>query len=220
MTPSLIFDLDGTLVDSLPGIAQSLNRALAAKQLPEHSQQAVRSFIGNGLQMLVKRGAPADAGDELIDELVQLFKDDYQHTWVEGTHPYPAVTHLLKELQADGHQLAVLSNKTQEFTRSITHQLFPLIHFTLVVGQQDGIPHKPHPLGALRIANAMGCAPKHCILIGDSAADIETATNAEMQHIACTWGYQDRGKLEAAGATRFADSPTELPVLINGDEPA
>lgn len=214
MTPSLIFDLDGTLVDSLPGIADSLNRALKAKQLPAHSRQAVRSFVGSGLNMLVKRAMPADASETLVEAVIAEFKQDYAYSWAEGTQPYLSIPSILKELQRDGYQLAVLSNKTHVFTQTIAREVFPLIHFTSVLGQQDGVPHKPHPSGALKIANAMGCAPGNCILIGDSAADIETATNAQMPSIAVTWGYNDRAKLERAGAKHFCDSPQMLPRML------
>lgn len=214
MIPSLIFDLDGTLVDSLPGIADSLNRALEKHQQPTHERSAVRGFVGNGLQTLVERALHKDADETLVAAVIEDFKKDYAISWANGTKPYPAITNLLRELQRSGHQLAVLSNKTHEFTRTITREVFPTIHFTLVLGQQPGVPHKPHPGGAFKIANAMGCAPENCILIGDSSADIETATNANMASIAVTWGYHDRHKLIRAGAKRFADHPSAIPRLI------
>lgn len=214
MTPSLIFDLDGTLVDSLPGIAHSLNRALDVHHLPQHSTADVRGFVGDGLNMLVKRALPEDAREGLLETVVAEFKKDYALSWPEGTRAYAAIPLVLKELQRGGYQLAVLSNKTHEFTRTITREVFPLIHFTLVLGQQVGVPHKPHPAGAFKIASAMGCAPENCILIGDSSADIETAANANMKSIAVTWGYHDRPKLIASGATLFADNAADLPRLI------
>ncbi|MDX1679507.1 MAG: HAD family hydrolase [Akkermansiaceae bacterium] len=214
MIPSLIFDLDGTLIDSLPGIADSLNRALEKQGLPTQPQAAVRSYVGNGLKLLVERAAP-DADEATIEALIESFKEDYQHSWIEGTRAYTGITQLLKELQRSGHQLAVLSNKVQPFTQTITREIFPTVHFTSVTGQQDGIPHKPHPLGALNIAAAMGRNPRDCILIGDSVADVETADNAEMQFIGCTWGYQDRIRLIEAGAKHFIDKPSQLPHLLS-----
>ncbi len=216
MKPCLIFDLDGTLVDSLPGIAGSLNRTLSAHGLPGHSDAAVRSFVGDGLKMLIQRAAPTGADPGLIDSLVALFKKDYDLSWAAGTTPYPGIQGILQELQRDGYSMAVLSNKTHDFTRTITHAVFPLVHFAQVLGQQDGIPHKPHPEGALRIANALGCAPGHCVVIGDSTMDLETAENAEMQAIGVAWGYHDRARLLAAGANRIAESPAELPAMLAG----
>lgn len=216
MKPSLIFDLDGTLVDSLPGIAASLNRTLTAHGLPGHSDAAIRSFVGDGLKTLIQRAAPAASDPALIESLIALFKKDYDLSWAEGTTPYPAIRHTLRELQRDGYQLAVLSNKTHDFTRTITRELFPLIHFTLVLGQQEGVPHKPHPAGAIRIANAMGAPPEHCVVIGDSTMDLETAANAEMQAIAVGWGYHDLKRLRAAGATHIAEHPADLPRMLGG----
>lgn len=214
MKPSLIFDLDGTLVDSLPGIAASLNRTLTAHGLPGHSNTAIRSFVGDGLRTLVQRAAPAGANPALIESLVSLFKKDYDLSWAQGTKPYPGIHAMLTELQHDGFQMAVLSNKTHEFTETITHSVFPQIHFATVLGQRDGIPHKPDPAGALHIASALGTAPEDCLVIGDSTMDLETAANADMKAIAVAWGYHDRQRLMAADTTRIAEHPSDLPAML------
>lgn len=210
----MIFDLDGTLVDSLPGIAASLNRTLAAHGLPGQADARVRSFIGDGLKMLVQRAAPSGADPELLESMVTLFKKDYDLSWAEGTQLYPGILNLLDELQQDGFELAVLSNKTHEFTGTITRRMFPLIHFAQVLGQQDGIPHKPHPEGALRIATTLGAAPENCVIIGDSTMDLETADHAGMQAIAVAWGYHDRQRLLDAGAKTIAETPAEIPAML------
>ncbi len=215
MKPCLIFDLDGTLVDSLPGIAASLNRTLTAHGLPGHSDAAIRSFVGDGLRMLVQRAAAAGADAALIDSLVALFKKDYELSWSDGTRAYPGIHHLLAELQKDGFRMAVLSNKTHDFTQAMTRGVFPNIHFAEILGQRDGFPHKPDPAGALQIATAFGTAPENCVMIGDSTMDLQTAANAGMQAIAVAWGYHDRARLLAAGATRVIENPSELPALLN-----
>ena len=215
MKPCVIFDLDGTLVDSLPGIAASLNRTLISHGLPSHSDARVRSFIGDGLKMLVQRAAPAGADPALIESMVTLFKKDYDLSWAEGTQPYPGIHNLLNELQKEGFQLSVLSNKTHDFTGTITREMFPLIHFAQVLGQQEGIPHKPHPEGALRIANAFGATPENCVIIGDSTMDLETADHAGMQAIAVVWGYHDRQRLLDAGAGKIAENPAEIPAMLS-----
>jgi phosphoglycolate phosphatase len=212
--PCLIFDLDGTLVDSLSGIAGSLNRSLTMHGLPQHSDAAVRSFIGNGLENLVRRAAPAGADTPLIESLIRSFKADYELTWAEGTKAYPGIHGLLDELVKSGFPLAVLSNKTHAFTVEMTRAIFPEIHFTIVLGQRDGIPHKPHPAGALQIAGTVGAAPESCVVIGDSTMDLETAANAGMKAIAVSWGYHDRARLLAAGAEKIIDHPAELPALL------
>ena len=211
----LIFDLDGTLVNSLPGIVGSLNRALTAHGLPAHSHAAIRSFVGDGLRSLVQRAAPAAAAPATLDELVMFFKNDYELSWAEGTQAYPGIHNMLDELQTSGHQLAVLSNKTHQFTETMTRAVFPRIHFAKVLGQQDGIPHKPHPAGAFQIAHTLGVALENCIMIGDSTIDLETAANAGMPAIAVAWGYHDRKRLISAGADRIIDHPSELPGLLD-----
>ncbi len=210
----LIFDLDGTLVNSLPGIVGSMNRCLLAHDLPAHSHAAIRSFVGDGLRTLAQRAAPAGAEPAVIESLVSQFKSDYAATWAQGTWAYPGIHHLLDELQKAGYPLAVLSNKTHQFTEVMTRAIFPLIHFSKVLGQQDGIPHKPHPAGALQIALSLGAAVENCVVIGDSTIDLETAANAGMQAIAVAWGYHDRKRLILAGATRLVEHPSELPGLL------
>jgi phosphoglycolate phosphatase len=212
--PSLIFDLDGTLVDSLPGIAGSLNRSLTAHGLPEHPDAVVRSFVGDGLRTLVQRAAGRDTGPETLESIVALFKQDYELSWQQGTTVYPGIHNLLDELQRDGFPLAVLSNKTHDFTVAMVAAMFPRIRFTKVLGQREGTRHKPHPAGAFLIADALGVSPENCIMIGDSSIDIETARNAGMRAIAVAWGYHNRSRLMEAGATRIIETPSELPALL------
>lgn len=214
MKPCLIFDLDGTLVDSLPGIAASLNRALTAHGLPGHSHDAVRSFVGNGVQTLVRRAVHAGADQELIDSLLRFFKADYELSWPQGTRVYPGVQEMLENLASQEFKLAVLSNKTHEFTVTMVHTVFPGIPFTTVLGQRTGIPHKPDPAGAVQIAAAFDAAPEDCVVIGDSTMDIETAANAGMRVIAVSWGYHDRNRLLESRAERVINRPEELPELL------
>lgn len=215
MKPSLVFDLDGTLVDSLPGIAASLNRTLAAHGLPGHSNTMVRTFIGDGLKTLIQRSV-SNRDPELLDSLLRFYKADYEASWTHGSRPYPGIIHLLTELGHDGHKLAVLSNKTHEFTATMVRAIFPSIHFTKVLGLRDGMRPKPAPAGAHEILSSLGDPPTNCFLVGDSVMDIETAANAGMKSIAVTWGYQDRGKLLAAKPTKLVESVEGLGRLLAG----
>ncbi|MCU0753084.1 MAG: HAD family hydrolase [Akkermansiaceae bacterium] len=204
MKPCLIFDLDGTLVDSLPGIAASLNRTLTAHGLPGHSDARVRSFIGDGIRNLILRAIPKGAEPATVESLF----------WKSGSTIYPGVANLLDELQKSGFEMAVLSNKVHDFTVEMVREMFPAIRFAAVLGQRDGIPHKPNPAGALQLADMLGAAPENCVVIGDSTMDLETAANAGMRAIAVTWGYHDRERLLAAGASRLIDHPSALPALL------
>ena len=215
MKQGLIFDLDGTLVDSLRGIAASLNHALAASGLPGHPDEAVRGFIGNGSRILIQRAAPAGMDEALLQTVEQAFKADYDLTWQNGTLVYPGITQLLESLQTRGYPLAVLSNKPHPFTETIVSRMFPTIHFTTVLGQRAGIPHKPDPAGALEISNSLQLRPEDCIIIGDSTMDLETASNAGMRPIAVTWGFHDRERLVAAGAGIIADGPAALSAMFD-----
>ena len=214
MKHGLIFDLDGTLVDSLQGIAASLNHALALSGLPAHPHEAVRGFIGNGSRVLIRRGAPADADETLVNTVEQAFKSHYDLTWQDGTMVYPGIAGLLESLQTRGYPLAVLSNKPHPFTETIVARVFPTIRFAAVLGQRAGIPHKPDPAGALEISKSLRLSPENCTVIGDSTMDLETARNAGMQVIAVTWGYHDRDRLAAAGAGLIADDPAGLLELL------
>jgi phosphoglycolate phosphatase len=210
----LIFDLDGTLVDSLQGIAASLNLALAASGLPPHPPEVVRGFIGNGARVLIRRAAPVDADQSLLDTLEQAFKVDYDLTWPTGTFAYDGIVDLLEILQSRGYPLAVLSNKPHPFTVAMVSRMFPSIRFASVLGQRAGIPHKPDPAGALEISVVLEMLPRDCAVIGDSTMDIETARNAGMRAIAVTWGFHDRERLIAAGADVMADNPAALSAMF------
>lgn len=200
MRPGLIFDLDGTLVDSLPGIAASLNRALSRLGLPNHEHPAVRGFIGNGSLELARKAVPAGSPDELARQVEAAFKEDYALTWPDGTAPYAGIPDCLAALAAAGFPLAVLSNKPHDFTVEIVARLFPATAFDPVFGQRPEVPRKPDPEAALRIARHWGLAPDHCRFIGDSTVDLATATAAGIPAVAVAWGYHDAAALAAAGA--------------------
>jgi phosphoglycolate phosphatase len=195
---ALIFDLDGTLIESLPGIAASLNRALIQHGLPGQSHANVRSFIGDGAVKLVQRALATVSRVDLTDTVLKHFGADYAVSWPRGTSVYPGMHDLLAELEQRAIPLAVLSNKPHAFTTEIVEKLFPHTHFSAVLGNFENLPHKPDPSGALQISNQLGVAPEDCIIIGDSTMDLDTAKNAGMKSIAVTWGYHDRDRLAAA----------------------
>ncbi|MFC7336270.1 HAD family hydrolase [Haloferula chungangensis] len=200
MIQAAIFDLDGTLVDSLPGIAASLNRALATRGHAGHDLDAVRSFIGNGSWMLCRRGVPASFPDSEADAVNRAFMDDYDRTWLRGTELFPGITELLAQLKAHHMPLAVLSNKPHPFTADIVDSLFTAGTFDVVLGHREGTQPKPDPSGALEIANIFDLPSTGITFIGDSLVDLETATNARMQPILVSWGYRPIEELRATGA--------------------
>ena len=217
MRPGLIFDLDGTLVDSLPGIAASLNRALDLLDLPTHGHPAVRSFIGNGTLELARKAVPAGSPDDLARQVEAAFKEDYALTWPDGTAPYPGIPECLGTLVASGFPMAILSNKPHPFTVEIVARLFPGVPFDPVFGQRPETPRKPDPEAALQIARFWGLAPENCRFIGDSTIDIATARAAGMPAVAVAWGYHDPAALLAAGGGLLVEKVRTLPAALGAD---
>lgn len=213
MHQALIFDLDGTLVESLPGIAASLNRALALHGLPGHGHAGVRGFIGDGARKLVERALRGVSRLDLTESVLKNFAADYALSWGQGTQAYEGIPALLADLKSRDIPLAVLSNKPHAFTVEIVETLFPENTFTDILGNREGLPHKPDPSGALEIAAALHTPPENCILIGDSTMDLDTAKNAGMRSIAVTWGYHDRDRLSSAN--RVVDSVAELADVLS-----
>lgn len=214
MRPGLIFDLDGTLVDSLPGIAASLNRSLGRLGLPSHDSAAIRTFIGNGSLELARKAVPAGSPDELARQVEAAFKEDYALTWPEGTAPYPGIPECLAALAAAGFPMAVLSNKPHGFTVEIAALLFPGVPFDPVLGQRPEVPRKPDPEAALQIARLWNFDPADCRFIGDSTIDIATARAAGIPDVAVTWGYHDLDALQRAGAARLVGNIPALPAVL------
>ena len=214
MSNGLIFDLDGTLVDSLRGIAISLNLALSEHGRPTHSETAVRHFIGNGARELVTKALGPGATETEVDALEASFKVHYAANWLGGTEVFPGVMEMLKRQAAAGHRLGVLSNKPHDFTVEIVARLFPEIAFDAVLGQRPEVPRKPDPAGALEIAAAFGLSPAACVMIGDSTMDLETGARAGMYTVAVTWGYHDAGALLGARPDVVADSLDDLERML------
>ncbi len=217
MRPGLIFDLDGTLVDSLPGIAASLNRALGLLGLPTHGHPEVRTFIGNGTLELARKAVPAGSPDDLARQVEAAFKEDYALTWPDGTAPYPGIPECLDTLVAAGFPMAILSNKPHPFTVEIVARLFPGVPLDPVLGQRPETPRKPDPEAALQIARFWGLAPENCRFIGDSTIDIATARAAGMPAVAVAWGYHDPAALLAAGGGHLVEKVRTLPAALGAD---
>ena len=168
--------------------------------LPDHSHAAVRGFIGDGAEKLVRRALAGVSRTDLAGSVLKSFSADYAMSWPDGTEVYTGIPGLLADLKSRDCQLAVLSNKPDAFTVEIVARLFPENTFAAILGNRQGMPHKPDPEGALEIASALGVFPKDCVLVGDSTMDLDTARNAGMRSVAVTWGYHDSERLAAADA--------------------
>jgi phosphoglycolate phosphatase len=206
-TRAVIFDLDGTLVDSLDDITDALTGAMADIGLPAPGRDAVRRWIGGGARNLIEQAAPADR----VDDVLARFRTRYHAAPVSHTHLFPGVDALLDRLAvAGGPALAVLSNKPHDLTVRICDALLARWPFRSIVGHRAGSPLKPHPASALAISDELGLPPAACALVGDADTDIATARAAGMRAIAVTWGFRPRHELAAAGPAVMVDDPAEI----------
>ncbi len=206
---AVIFDLDGTLADSLGDIGGAMNEALAAQGLPEHPLTAYREFIGDGVEMLARRAAP-DLGEFEVAQLVEAYRQRYAAGIDAATRPYEGIAELLDGLVAAEVPLAVLSNKRDDFTLELVKRRFSRWPFRVVRGERADVPRKPHPAAALEIAATLSIAPGQCAFVGDTAIDMQTAVAAGMQAVGVLWGFRGRTELLEAGATRLLTHPREL----------
>lgn len=206
---AVIFDLDGTLADTLDDIADAMNAALAHLGQPTHSREDYRAFVGAGVVNLARVTLPSDRQD-LLDRAVELFRAHYQAHIVDRTRAFPDVPAMLDALVAQGLKLAVLSNKIDAMTRRIVESCFAGWPLFPVFGERAGVPKKPDPQAALEIAQLLGVEPARCAFVGDTAYDILTAVNAGMYPVGVTWGFRAREEMAGAGAKAMIDSPLEL----------
>ena len=201
MKTGFVFDLDGTLVDSIPGIARGLNLALKALGYPEHSVDAIREMVGKGARELclasLKGYFNGNVPEEAFEAVHQGFMREYPHTWQEGTVPYPGIRDMLLSLAGEGHPLGVLSNKPHAVTVPLVRHILPEIPFREVMGFSERFPRKPEPDSLLSIVRSWGREPAQVCMVGDSAHDGNTAVNAGTRLILVGWGYSSRSALDA-----------------------
>jgi phosphoglycolate phosphatase len=209
-----IFDLDGTLLDSLGDIADAMNRVLAGCGIAGHPEAHYRRFIGDGVQQMVARAlaaAPAPAPPVAVDDLVARFREDYGRHLLDRTLPYAGVAEALDVLQGRGLALAVLSNKPEPAAQALVHALLGRWPWLAVWGERPGRARKPDPAAALSLAALAGVAPSDCLLVGDSEVDMRTACSAGMLAVGALWGLQDSARLLAGGAQILLERPEALP---------
>jgi len=206
----IIFDLDGTLIDSLEDIAEVANQCLEEAGMMMHPVSDYRFFVGDGLATLIRRITPADTSKQVEKRLSARFKTLYKLNWNNKTCLYPGVITLLKLLSKSGIKMAILSNKPDAFTKLCVKEYLAEFNFDLVIGQRENIPLKPHPQAALEIVDAIGVSPKTSLFMGDTAVDIKTGKAAGMKTIGVTWGFRREEELREAGADIIITNPEEL----------
>lgn len=196
----IIFDLDGTVLDTIADLTDAVCEALAENGFAPRSCDEVMSFVGNGVLKLCERALPdGEKTPENIERVYAALNRSYAAHYADKTRPYPGTDRLLKDLRACGHKLAVLSNKPDPFTRELIEKFYPGL-FDFVRGSREGVPRKPDPTAELEIISEAGFLPERCVHVGDSGTDVETAKNAGIKCVACSWGYRSAESLKAAGA--------------------
>ncbi len=212
---AVIFDLDGTLLNSIGDIADAMNTVLSAQDLPELTEQQYMSCIGDGIEEFIVQALPDEKRTpEIIETCLNGMKSEYHRRWDRKTRPFDGIAALLDRLAAENIRLAVLSNKPDDFTKIIVEKILARWFFYPVRGALPGVPRKPDPTAALEIAQELKFSPSECVFVGDSEVDVETGLSAGMFAVAAAWGFRELKVLEAARPDLIIHHPLEL---LNGN---
>lgn len=214
---AVIFDLDGTLLDTLEDLLNSVNHALTLMNMPERTLDEIRHFVGNGVQRLIELAVPEGTEQEKTDQIFALFKEHYALHCNDKTGLYPGIPELLADLKAQGFQMAIVSNKLQEGVDALSRQYFAP-YTSITIGAREGIRKKPAPDTVIEALHLLGISKEQAVYVGDSEVDIATAANTEMDCITVAWGFRTRQEQEAAGGKVFVNKPEEIISLLYEEE--
>lgn len=211
MKKLVIFDLDGTLLDTIADLAESANYALKQLGYPTHDVETIRTFVGNGINKLLERALPShEQTEENVMRMRSHFVPYYDVHNADLSSPYPGIVYLLEDLQAKGIQIAVASNKYQEATVKLVKQYFPDIDFVEILGQREGINVKPDPSIVFDILQKTHVSKEDVLYVGDSGVDMQTAINAGVDAVGVTWGFRPRAELESFQPMGLIDKAEDL----------
>ena len=216
MYQSVIFDLDGTLLNSLPDIAGAMNRSLAKVGLPGFAVEEYRMKVGNGVFKIAERSVGERT--DLLPQVLSYYMADYAEHCCVASFTYPGIPEALKALSDAGLSLSVFSNKDQADVEKVVRHYLPGLSFAAVRGRREGVPLKPAPDGALLIARQLSLSPERFLYVGDSMMDMRCGAAAGMATVGVTWGFRGREELSQNGARYLIDRPEELLSLIRRDE--
>jgi phosphoglycolate phosphatase len=213
---AVLFDLDGTLLNSLEGIALAMNAVLSGQGWATHSTPAYATMVGNGIEEMIECAIrPHQPDGETFYKLVSGYRRHYSHLWLQHSPPYPGIEELLAFLVKQGIALAVLSNKRDDFCKTMVPHFFPLIKFAEVCGVLPGVAQKPDPSTALAIAEKLAVAPDNFLFLGDTDVDMQTACAARMFPGGVAWGFRSVAELKAAGARKIFNHPCDVITFLS-----
>ena len=211
----IIFDLDGTLADTVESITEAMNAALTEMGLPLRDEAYIRRSVGNGSRTLCVRVLPEDRRDDAtVAKLLKIYDRTYGETYMHVKSLYPGMTDALEALHARGYKMAVFSNKQDAYVKNLCRALLPEGYFGAAEGQLDGRPIKPDLATALEICARLGIAPEDAVMVGDGETDVELSLRGGLTPVSVTWGFRSREQLAAAGGKIFVDSTADLPDIF------
>ncbi len=214
MIKAVLFDLDGTLADSLIDLADGVNRALEIKGYPTHPVEAFKYFVGDGIPKMIERALPeSERTADKVNELKEIFLPYYAEHYADNTYAYDGCAELVNTLKQKGFIVAVVTNKDQAMADEVVTSLYGDV-FDLIFGKRDGIPAKPDPTAALMAMQQLGVAPQECVFMGDSGMDVATAVNSGAVPVGELWGFREREELLENGAEYIINEPKDLLTLI------
>lgn len=212
---AIVFDLDGTLLNTLEDLKDAVNFALRQKQMPERSLEEIRNFVGNGIANLLKRSVPAGTGEQETAEALAIFREYYGAHCQDKTKPYDGIMELLAEIKKSGIRTAVVSNKADFAVKELIPFYFgDSIPVAMGENEAEGIPKKPAPDMVWKALEELGCSREEAVYIGDSDVDVQTAKNSGLDFIGVSWGFRGREFLEKQGANVIVDKPEEIMRVI------
>ncbi len=213
--PVIVFDLDGTLLDTLHDLHAAVNHALSVHAMPPRSLAEVRRALGHGVAYLVRQSVPNDTSEETLQAVLASFRSFYLAHSMDYTRPYDGVLEAAARLKGGGKRMAIVSNKPDAAVQDLHRRFFSAAGIDIAVGERDGVPRKPDPAAVFAALARLGAEPSEAVYVGDSEVDLETARRAGLPCIAVAWGFRDEGELIAAGAHTIIHHPDELVQLLN-----
>ena len=206
---TVIFDMDGTVLNTLEDLTVSVNYVLSKFNMPDHSEEEYRKFFGNGIKYALKCAVPEETPEEVIEKMLPIFREHYNGHCLDRTKPYDGIIELMSRLKAKGYKMAIVSNKIDSAVKELNDRFFSE-YVDVAIGEKPGIKRKPAPDTVLAALDELGSPKEAAVYIGDSEVDFHTALNSDLPCISVLWGFRDKDFLISKGASVFAETPEEV----------